>query len=131
MKVMTRSEAESKRLKAIEFLRRIGRDDDADRFEDMSTDEYAEHKGAHLLDNPHLQRRTKAIMAKRKTELEQAQDDIGEVKDILQDAYTPESSREDLAEAIGKALAALEDYESDDDDDDQDDGPGDDEEYAG
>jgi hypothetical protein len=119
MKVLTRSEAESKRLKAIEFLRRIGKDDDADRFEDMSTDEYAEHKVAQLLENPHGKRRT--TMAQRKTELQQAQDDIGDVKDILQEAYTPESSREDLAEAIGKALATLEDYESGDDDDTDDD----------
>ena len=126
--MLARSEAESKRLKAIDFLRRIGKDDDADRFEDMSADEYAEHKGAHLLENPYVKRRGRTNMAKRKTELDQAQDDIGEVKDILQEAYTPESSREDLAEAIGKALATLEDYESDEDEDQDDDGG--EEEYA-
>lgn len=126
MKVLTRSEAESKRLKAIEFLRRIGRDDDADRFGDMSAEEYAEHKGAHLLENPHAQRRIKATMAKRKTQLEEAHDDIGEVKEILQEAYTPESSREDLAEAIGKALATLEDYKSDEDEEEEE---GDEDEY--
>ncbi|HXA07653.1 MAG TPA: hypothetical protein VNY30_22560 [Bryobacteraceae bacterium] len=48
MKVLARSETESKRLKAIDFLRRIGKDDDADRFEDMSADEYAEHCGCPL-----------------------------------------------------------------------------------
>ena len=68
-------------------------------------------------------------MAQRKTELQQAQEDIGDVKDMLQEAYTPESSREDLAEAIGKTFATLEDYESDDDDD-QDDDQGEEDEYA-
>ena len=77
MKVITPREAESKRLKAIEFLRRIGNDDDADRFEDMSPEEYAEHKGAQLLENPHRQRRAKKTMAKRKTELEQARTTLG------------------------------------------------------
>jgi hypothetical protein len=41
----------------------------------------------------------------------------------LEDAYTPESSREDLAVAVGDALAALSgDYDEneDSDDDDQD-----------
>src|ERR1035441_7893924 len=49
---MTPSEAETKRQKAVEFLRRIGQDDDADRFEAMDAGEYAEHKGAELLENP-------------------------------------------------------------------------------
>jgi hypothetical protein len=47
---MTPGEAETKRQKAIEFLRRIGQDDDADRFEEMDAGEYAEHKGAELLE---------------------------------------------------------------------------------
>jgi hypothetical protein len=39
-------------------------------------------------------------------------DDIGEVKAILEDSYSPESSREELAAAIGKALDVLEEYDS-------------------
>ena len=57
------------------------------------------------------------------------QDDLGEVRDILQDVYAPESSREDLAEAIGKALEMLEDYESDEDEDLDEEGS--EEEYTG
>ena len=49
---MTPDEAETKRQKAVEFLRRIGQDDDADRFEAMDAGEYAEHKGAELRANP-------------------------------------------------------------------------------
>jgi predicted RNase H-like HicB family nuclease len=42
---------------------------------------------------------------------------LDQVQNCLEDAYTPESSREDLAEAIGKALNLLEDEDSDSDDD--------------
>jgi hypothetical protein len=49
---MTPGDAETKSQKAVEFLRRIGQDDDADRFEAMDAGEYAEHKGAELRENP-------------------------------------------------------------------------------
>ena len=42
MKVMTRSEAEAKRQKAVEFLRRIGNDELADEFNNMDAEGYAE-----------------------------------------------------------------------------------------
>jgi len=48
-KVMTRSEAESKRRKAAEFLRRIGKPEDAERFAEMSPEQYAAHKHAELM----------------------------------------------------------------------------------
>ena len=41
---------------------------------------------------------------------------IDEALEILNEAYTPESSREDLAQAVGRALNAL---EVDDDDSDE------------
>jgi hypothetical protein len=56
MKLITEGEAETKRLKAVDFLRRIGKDDDADRFEATDAEESAEHKGAQLLDNPNTKR---------------------------------------------------------------------------
>jgi hypothetical protein len=40
---------------------------------------------------------------------------------ILEDAYTPESSREDLAEAIGQALDVLRSDEEDEDESDEED----------
>lgn len=40
-------------------------------------------------------------------ELDDLQDTIDEATSILEDAYTPEASREDLAEAIGQALDVL------------------------
>ena len=109
MKLLTRSEAESKRRKAVEFLHRIGQDDDADRFEAMDASEYAEHKGAELLED--LPRR-RAIMKRPKSrpqlggELENANEYIEEL----------ESKRDGIA---GIAFGD-EDEEPDSDDDDQD-----------
>lgn len=67
-----------------------------------------------------ISKKRKVTMAQRKTELQQAQEDIAEVKGILEEAYTVESSREDLAEAVGKALGVLEDYDTEDEDDNGD-----------
>jgi hypothetical protein len=51
------------------------------------------------------------------------QDQLDQIADLLSDAYDPESTREDLAAAIGDALdiANGEDTDDDDDADDQDD----------
>lgn len=48
------------------------------------------------------------------------QDQIDQAIDVLDDAYAPESTREDLASAIGSALDILR-GESDDDSDESDD----------
>ena len=47
------------------------------------------------------------------SELDEALGDIGEVKRTLEEAYRPEATREDLAEAVGEALSALADYDAD------------------
>ena len=54
-------------------------------------------------------------------DLDDAIDSIATVKGILDDAYSPEATREDLAKAIGDALDELSDYDSDEDDSDDDD----------
>jgi len=89
----------------------------------MSVAEYAEHGGLRLA-NPSRHRRK--FMARTtvpsKSELdEQIEDAIG----ILDDAYQPESTREELAEAVGKALDVLrgeEDSEVDEAEDQDDSG---------
>ena len=49
------------------------------------------------------------------------QDQIDQAIDVLDDAYAPESTREDLATAVGSALDILRGNEdTDDDSDDQD-----------
>jgi hypothetical protein len=88
MKLMTPSEAETKRRKAVDFLRRIGQDDSADRFDSMDAREYAQHKGAELVDNPH-RRFTTLPRGKTKGELqaglEEANDRIEELEATLDD----------------------------------------------
>jgi hypothetical protein len=49
------------------------------------------------------------------------QDQLDEIERILSDAYQPESSREDLASAVGAALSVIE-GDGDDEDDSDDDG---------
>ena len=56
-------------------------------------------------------------MAGTKAELEAA---IDEAVDVLNEAYTPEATREDLAAAVGEALDILNGEEESDDESDLD-----------
>jgi hypothetical protein len=82
MKFMTPGEAETKRQKAVEFLHRIGNDDLAEEFEAMSPADYAEHKGAQLMQNP--DRKGNMPRAKSKAELEAELDEANEYIDQLE-----------------------------------------------
>ena len=83
-KLIMRSEAETKRRKAVEFLRRIGKPEDAVRFDAMSPEDYAAHRHAELMANPFRRYR---IMAQEtgptKAELVERIDDI---EDLLEEA---------------------------------------------
>jgi len=48
-KSITREQAERKKSQAAEFMDRIGDPDRADEFDDMSVEEYADHRGASLI----------------------------------------------------------------------------------
>jgi hypothetical protein len=120
-KTITREQAEAKRQKAVDFLNRIGQSDSADEFDAMSTDEYAEHKGL-TLTNPRTRRNCyMPANGQTKTDLQEILDNLQE---ILDSVYAPESSREDLAAAVGEALDAIsgedEEESADEDDDDSD-----------
>lgn len=117
-KEVTREQAERKKQQAVEVLERVGEPDRADDFDAMSVDEYADRRGFRLT-NPKRQRRRKTRMANGTTKTD-LQDQIDNAIEALSDAYTPESSREDLAAAVGSALDIL-NGETDDDSDDDDD----------
>jgi hypothetical protein len=88
MKFMTLGEAETKRQKAVSFLRRIGQDEDAERFEGMDARQYAEHKGAELVANPNRSYTTMPrgkSKAELQAELDEAQDHIEELEAKLDD----------------------------------------------
>ena len=72
MKYLSLGEAETKRQKAIESLHRIGEDDHAEKFVEMTPEEYAEHKGAEIIDNPgnSARRRNYTMANKTKDQLQ-------------------------------------------------------------
>jgi hypothetical protein len=117
-KDITRDQAERKKTQAAEFMERIGQPDRAEEFEGMSVDDYAEHRGFRLT-NP--RRRTTNMADKTAPTKSELQAQIDDAIDALEDAYTPESTREELASAIGNALDILSGEDIDDDSDDSDD----------
>jgi hypothetical protein len=125
-KQVTHEQAERKKTQAAAFMERIGEPDRADEFDDMSVEDYAEHRGLELVSNPRRQERKTAMATK--SELQDQIDSIGEV---LNEAYTPEATRAELAEAVGSALDIIngedDSDETDDDAGDSDDSEDDDE----
>jgi hypothetical protein len=61
-KKITQEQAERKKAQAVAFLDRIGESEQADEFEEMDVEEYAEHKGFRIA-NPITNQRRR-IMAK-------------------------------------------------------------------
>jgi hypothetical protein len=123
-KPVTREQAERKKQQAAAFMERIGEPDRAEEFDGMSVEEYAEHRGLELVSNPRRQERKKSMATK--TEL---QETIDSAIETLNEAYTPETTREDLAAAVGEALDILngeddsdEDTDETDSDEDEDEG---------
>jgi hypothetical protein len=110
---MTRGEAETKRHKAVEFLRRVGRDDDADRFDGMDADEYAAHKGAELLPNPNWRQTMARKMNPTVGELNET---LEEIADLAEEALDPELTREEVVAKV-KELADVAAGESEEDED--------------
>ena len=55
-------------------------------------------------------------MADLQSQVDDLQETLDNVQDILEDAYTPEASRENLAEAIGRALDEIEPEDEDEED---------------
>jgi hypothetical protein len=119
-KPLTRDQAERKKHQAATFMERIGEPDRASEFDDMSVDEYAQHRGFELAANPSRRARRNKTMPSTREQQEQ----IDNAAAILNDAYTPEASREELADAVGQALDILnggdDDSESDEDDEELD-----------
>ncbi len=124
-KDVTREEAERKKEQAAAFMDRVGQSDRAEEFDEMTVDEYAEHRGLRLSNPRRNQTRKQTIMATSKADL---QDQIDRAIEVLDDAYEPATTREDLANAVGSALDILrgEDEDDDDEDDDDSDDDGDD-----
>jgi hypothetical protein len=115
VKLLTRSEAETKRRKAVTFLRRIGKDDEADQFDRMDASEYAAHKGAKLLENP-LRRRTSVRGRRVKTKTELAAE-LDEANDYIEQL-------ESRLDGIVGIASGEEEEEDEPDEEEDDEGPG-------
>src|SRR5215469_1119245 len=114
-KEVTREQAARKKSQAAAFMERIGQPDRAEEFESMSVDDYAEHKGLRLT-NPH--RRRIAMPQQSGPTNADLQDTIDSDIEVLEDAYQPESTREELATAVGNALEVLRGDRNGDEDED-------------
>jgi len=119
-KQVTREQAERKKQQAVALMERIGDNDRAEEFDDMSVDEYAEHRGLRLASNPRRKARKTTMAASGPTKAE-LQDTIDSAISVLNDAYAPESTREELATAVGQALDILNGEDEDEDDEDEED----------
>lgn len=109
-KYMTKSEAATAKDKAARLMESTGQSDRADEFRSMSVAEYAEHRGATLMDNP----RTRRGFMARKDELE---DQIETIEDLVEEALDPELSREELVAKVKEIKDTIEGEEEDEDSD--------------
>lgn len=113
MKFLTPGEAETKRHKAVDFLHRIGKDDLADEFEGMSAEEYAQHKGATLMNSG----TRKGTMAKGKSKAD-LEDELDDANDYI------EKLESRLNDIVGIASEDDDNDDADNDDDEEDDDSG-------
>lgn len=125
-KQLTREQASRKKAQAAAFMERIGEPDRAEEFDSMSVEEYAEGRGARLVNPTATRSRSmaRAAAGPSKADLEEV---IDRAAAVLDDAYDAEASREEIASAVGKALDILngEDEEEEEDEDDEEDGDSD------
>ena len=115
---MTHSQAESKQRAAVAMLQRFGNDEDAERFEAMSPEDYAKHRGAELISNPNRKER---VMAKRKT-APSYNDLVDRVNELEAELEQTEEERDALAEQVEQIEEVLgvetEEIEEDEEDSD-------------
>ena len=119
---LTYDQIEARKEKAVRFVRDVLDDEDhADDIDEESVEDYAERKKLVITNS------AKRLTNERKTDTmangngaptkDDLQDAIDQATQILSEAYAPESSREDLAAAVGDALDILSGDGADDHDD--------------
>ena len=119
-KEVSREQAESKKQQAAEFMERLGEPDRAAEFDDMSVDQYADHRCLRIT-NPRRSQKSRTMANGTTINKAVLQDQIDRAISTLEDAYTPGINREDMAEAVGNALDILKGEDEDDDLNDDDD----------
>ena len=110
VKSRTRQQVATAKDRAVRFIENVLQDPErADDVANESVEDYAERKRIQILDNP-----GRGFSTMKKDELQTLVDDI---QDCLEDVYTPEASREELAEAVGKVLDMIDGGDEDEDED--------------
>jgi hypothetical protein len=120
VQALTRYQLQARKEKATRFTRDVlGDPDRANEIEGESLENYAERRKI-ALSNP----RSGRIMATLKDQLEDLENVMSEAQSVLEEAYRPEATREELAEAVGAALDIIagDDSDEDDEEDEEDDG---------
>lgn len=117
---LTREQVQSRKDQAVRFTRDVlGDANRAAEIEAQDLEHYATGRGFEL-QNP--RRGTKKTMPSLQSQVDDLQETLDSVQSILEGAYTPEASREQLAAAIGQALDEIEPDEEEDEDEDDDEG---------
>src|SRR2546422_2925517 len=104
-KLKTLSEAETARRRAVTGLRNLGRDEDADRIDSLSTREYAEEKGFEIIENP---RRRNCFMARRTKSREELEAELEELKAENEELQSENEELQDQIDAVAEAIGVEE-----------------------
>jgi hypothetical protein len=139
-KRMTLEQADAARRRAVRMLENFGDEDGAAEFDEMSAEEYAEHKGIEVTNgtprsagiahvNLHPNRRRRPIMPKSQRVIE-LEDTISDIYDTVQESGTTRADMQDALDTIAdfctEAVPALK--PDDDEDSDEEEGSNNEEE---
>jgi hypothetical protein len=113
-KIKTLSEAETSRRRAVTGLRNLGRDDDADRIDALSTHEYAAERGLEIVGENNPNRR---MYMPRKSMADVISDLKDQVADLESENEKLQGRLDDISEVIS---GPDEDGDEDEEDEDED-----------
>jgi hypothetical protein len=126
---MTTRDLAAARDRAVQMFRNFGRDEDADEFENMTLDEYADRKGIEVVNNPPTKRGEKKVMPRRRNPAERADalaEENQELRSKLDRIYGIAEAADsiDSEDGLRRSLSRIGDVlgiEDDDDDNQEDD----------
>jgi predicted RNase H-like nuclease (RuvC/YqgF family) len=113
---------ETARRRAITGLRNLGRDEDADRIEDLSAREYADEKGIDIIENPR-----RCFMPKRTESRQELEAELEDLRTENEELADENEELQDQLDAVAEAIGVEEEEEeeaAEEEDDDNNGGNG-------